>query len=144
MIQLKSFLLIKCFLLLSMSLHAQNCDKDDAYTPEKGTEERQAILNVLREKVYEMHHVKVIFVVNYLKVYDAWAWIHVMPEQADGPNRYEDILALIQKEENQWKIMEIPCTEEENPDCITSKNYYAGLIERFPAMAKCILPMDQQ
>ena len=138
--QIKSILLIHFLVLIVVGIHAQDCINNNAYTPERGTEERQAILDALRETVFEVHHIKVIFVVNYLRVYDGWAWAHTLPEQADGTDKYEDILALMHKTDNCWKVLEIPCAEEENPHCITSENYFEGLKERFPELPECILP----
>ena len=119
--------------------HAQNETGTSVYTPEKGTLERSEILEALRSSVYDIHHTKVIFVVNYLRIYNGWAWIHTLPRQADGTDQYEDILALLHKEE-EWKILEIPCAEEDNPECITSENYFRGLKQRFPDLPECILP----
>jgi hypothetical protein len=133
------FLPVLLFLLYGFT-NAQNCTKEDVYTPEKGSKERKEILDALRKNVFDMHHINAIFVVNYMKVYDGWAWIHTMPQEADGTNRYEDMLALVHKKNGEWKILEIPCTEEENPNCITSENYYEGLKKRFPELPECILP----
>ncbi|MGD2035891.1 MAG: hypothetical protein PVF73_12585 [Bacteroidales bacterium] len=127
---------------LSGALAAQyDTLKKEVYTPEKGTTERQEILDALREEVYKIHHIEVIFVVNYLKVYDGWAWVHTLPQNADGTNRYEDILGLIRKEGESWSVLEIPCAEEDNPRCITSTEFYRELINRHPGLPECILPI---
>ncbi|MBA7534157.1 hypothetical protein ES705_26403 [subsurface metagenome] len=140
--QTKSLLAVLILVLSTLIIHAQDCAEKDAYTPARGTDERKAILDALREKMYKIHQIKVNFVVNYMKVYDGWAWLHTHPKDANGPNRYEDILALIHKEEGAWIILEIPCGEEDNPDCITSENYYQGLISRHPGLPACILPIN--
>lgn len=132
------------FLILYLGLNnivfAQNCLKEDAYTPPKGTAERQDILDALRAEVYKMHNIKVIFIVKYLQVYNGWAWVHTLPQSVDGQEHYEDILALMQNTGGKWEVVEIPCVEEENDDCITSESYYDRLIERFPDLPECILP----
>lgn len=140
MLKIKSILIIQFFVLFVLSVHAQDCINENVYTPEKGSGERKEILDALREELFELHHIKVIFVVNYMKVYEGWAWLHTLPQEADGSDQYEDILALIHKENTQWIVLEIPCAEEENPQCITSKDYFEGLKERFPELPECILP----
>ena len=140
--RIRLILIVLLLILSGGHLPAQATDKQDAYTPEKGTEERKAILDALREKLFTMHGIEVIFVVNYMKVYDGWAWVHTLPQDAHGSNKYEDVLALIHREEDVWKVIEIPCAEEDNPLCITSENYYEGLIKRHTGLPECILPIN--
>ncbi len=136
----KSIFLIHLFALFVFKVFAQDCINEDAYTPEKGSNDRKEILETLRKEIFKIHYIKVIFVVNYMKVCDGWAWVHALPQEADGTNQYEDILALIHKEDLEWEILEIPCAEEDNPNCITSENYFEGLKKRFPELPECILP----
>jgi len=138
--KIKSIFLIQFFTLFVFSIFAQDCISENVYTPERGSNERKEILDALREEIYNTHHIKVIFVVNYMKVYNGWAWLHTLPQDADGTNRYEDILALVHRNDLEWKILEIPCAEEENSNCITSENYFEGLKKRFPELPECILP----
>ena len=88
----------------------------------KGNPEREAILNALREKLKEFpdkepssinfeykrkdvgvakwfieEGKKIIFIVNYLKVKDNWAWIEV-----SGANYSIDIDSLLYKEKGKW------------------------------------------
>ena len=136
----KILLPVLSFILFVNIINAQNSLKLKAYTPQKGTTERKEILDALREKMYEMHHLEVIFVVKYMKVFNGWAWVHTLPQSPDGKNKYEDVLALIHKENNGWQVKEIPCTEIENPECIDSEDYFTNLKKRFPDMPVCILP----
>jgi hypothetical protein len=138
--KIKTILIVQLFVLFAFSIFAQDCINENAFTPEKGSDERKEILDALRKTVFETHHVKVIFVVNYMKVYDGWVWLHILPQKVDGSDQYEDILALIHKENQEWKVLEIPCAEENNPLCITSENYFQGLKKRFPKLPNCILP----
>jgi hypothetical protein len=111
-----------------------------AYTPQPGSVERKAILDALRAWVKQQHHVDVIFVVTYLKVKNGYAWVHTLPQSKDGSSRYEDISALLKKDQGRWEVAEIPCGEEDNPDCIGDPGYFDGLKERFPGMPEDILP----
>ncbi len=135
------FIVLFTLILVFQEISSQDYVKEDAYTPAKGTLERQDILDAVRAEVYKMLNVEVIFVVKYLKVYNGWAWIHALPQSVDGQEHYEDILALLYSTNGKWKVIEIPCVEEENPDCITSESYYDRLRERFPELPECILPL---
>lgn len=134
-----SFIII-ILLHSNMKIDAQNCIKEDTYIPAKGTAERQDILDALRAEVNKMINMEVVFVVVYLQVYDGWAWIDALPQSIDGTIRLEDVLALVHNTNGNWEVVEIPCVEEENDDCITSESYYDRLIERFPDLPECILP----
>jgi hypothetical protein len=83
----------------------------------------------------------VVFVVKYLKVKDGWAWTHTLPQSPDGVNRYEDISALLNIQDGIWKVVEIPCMEIDNPDCIDGPGYFEGLKKRFPKIPTEILPV---
>jgi hypothetical protein len=133
-------LFIMLILCAAVRLTAQDCPGQQAYTPDRGTQERKAVLDALREEVYGMHGIRVVFVVRYMKVCDGWAWVHTQPRSADGKEQYEDILALIGRSGDDWQVLEIPCVEEENPDCINSENYFEGLKKRFPGLPANILP----
>jgi hypothetical protein len=137
---MKYIALVLLYLVIFLKINGQDCNKEDTYTPPKGSNERKDILDVLREEVYKMHTIEVIFIVKYLKVYNGWAWLHVQPQSIDEKEHYEDLLALMHNNGNKWEVVEIPCVEEDNPDCITSESYYSGLIQRFPEIPRCILP----
>lgn len=125
-------------ILLYVQLAAVDADAK-AYTPKPGSTERKAILDALRECVKQNHNIDVIFVVRHLKVKNGYAWVHTMPQSKDGANMYEDISALLKKDQDHWEMAEIPCAEEDNPDCIGDSKYFDGLKRRFSKMPKDIL-----
>jgi hypothetical protein len=138
---------IICLLLAFMSasvaitnLPAAADSGPDAYTPQPGSAERKAILDALRMWVKQQHHLDVVFVVRHLKVKDGYAWVHTLPQSKDGSSRYEDISALLKKDQGRWEVAEIPCAEIDNPDCIGDPGYFDGLKQRFPEMPGDILP----
>src|SRR5690348_12045214 len=51
---------------------------DELHTPEKGSTERQAIMDALRGNQ------NVVFQVNYLKVHNGWCWIDTTPLDSKG------------------------------------------------------------
>lgn len=114
----------------------------ECFTPEKGTQMRKDILDVLRQEVKNMHGVDVIFVVEHLKVQDGWAWVHAFPQSPDGVSRYEDLSALLELQDGKWEIVELPCTEVENPECLGDPSYFLKLKERFPNLPEQILPEE--
>ena len=111
----------------------------EAYTPQPGTAERKAILDALRVWVKRGHDPDVIFVVKHLKVKNGYAWVHTLPRSKDGSSRYEDLSALLKKDQGLWSVVEIPCGEVDNPDCIGDPGYFDGLNQRFPDMPDDIL-----
>lgn len=108
----------------------------------RGSPKRKAILDALREKIKQDQNLDVIFLVKYLKAKDGWAWIHTLPQSQDGRNHYEDVFALLNQNDGIWKVVEIPCSEEEDPDCITDPTYFSNLKKRFPDLSEEILPKE--
>ena len=113
-----------------------------AYTPTKGSAERKAILDTLRQRVEQLHHLKVIFGVTYLKVNNGWAWVETSPRSPDGKSHYEAIAALMNmnKKDCLWKVVELACTEEDNPDCLGNPSFFNKLRSRFPEAPTDIFP----
>jgi hypothetical protein len=110
------------------------------YTPPEHSDERQAILEALRQQVEKLTHLKVIFVVNYLKVDHGWAWIETSPQSPDGKNHYEPVSALMREKNCVWKVAEIACTEPDNPKCLGNPDFFKNLRARFPKAPADIFP----
>ncbi|MDD3774480.1 MAG: hypothetical protein PHV08_00825 [Sulfurovaceae bacterium] len=142
-----NFMFIVTIVIISFGMNfclAKDTDNisKECFTPEKGTQIRKDILDVLRQEVKSMHGVDVVFVVEHLKVQDGWAWVHAFPQSPDGMSRYEDINALFKLQNGDWKIVELPCAEEENPECLGDLSYFLKLKQRFPDMPEEILPEE--
>ncbi len=105
---------------------------DPVLTPQPGDPLRKNILDALRTEVKRIQGLDVVFVVRNIRVKDGWSWVHTLPQSPDGKNNYEDLFALMQIKDGEWKVVEIPCTEVDNPECIGEAGYYEGLIMRFP------------
>lgn len=111
-------------LILTASAFAQA-----AYTPEKGSPERKAILDALRVPVEKELKQKIIFVVDHMSVQGAWSFVSGTPQGENGerPNYhgtpYADALesgafdnnyfALLRKTGGKWKVVTyaIGCTD---------------------------------
>ncbi len=122
------------------ALQEEATGRDVSLTPPAGSPQRKAILDALRQEVKRMHGMDVIFVVVHLKRKDGWAWLHTLPRSKDGSSQYEDISALLQLKDGIWSVVEIPCGEVDNPECLDGPEYFDRLQERFPDVASEILP----
>ncbi|SHO48820.1 hypothetical protein [Desulfopila aestuarii] len=126
---------------------AQSDDTNDssAFTPPAGSILRKVILDELRREVLDLHGLHVVFVIKNFLVKDGWAWVDSRPQSPDGTNSYEDVSALLHQENGSWKVVEIPCTEIDNPDCLDDVGYIAQLQHRFPnAPLEFILPKQSR
>ncbi len=103
--------------------------------------ERKAILDAVRQEIRQLHGLQVVFVVQQLKTQNGWAWLHARPQSRDGKARYEDIVALLQKRDGRWNIVEMPCTEEDNPDCLGAPGFFNRLQQRHTGIPSSILPL---
>jgi len=131
---------ILCVLLMAICLCTHVQASDSNLTPLQGSPLRMAILDSLRQEVKRIHGLDVVFVVKHLKVNNGWAWAHTLPQSPDGSNRYEDVSALLQLQNGAWTVVEIPCGEDENPDCLNGPGYFSGLRKRFPDVPTEIFP----
>lgn len=124
-----------------LNISSSNAAPEAAVTPTvAASTERKAILDAVRLEIKRLHGLQVVFVVRQLKIANNWAWLHALPQSRDGKNRYEDVVALLRKHKGQWKIMEMPCTEEDNPDCLGDPNFFKHLQQRIKGIPPEILP----
>ncbi|NTW55864.1 MAG: hypothetical protein HGB20_02315 [Chlorobiaceae bacterium] len=110
------------------------------HTPAPASLERREILDAMRQKIRELHELDVVFVVKTMNVGSGWAWVHTLPQSGDGKGRYEDFYALLHKKLGRWTIVEIPCTEPDNPDCLDSPGYFRKLARKYPGIPRAIMP----
>ena len=121
---MKRILPILLILIAAAALSAQQ-----AYTPEKGSPERKAILDALRIPVERDLKQKVMFVADNFKVQGPWAFVSGTPQNAHGGEldyartKYADqvdsgafddnFFALLKKTGGKWKVTTyaIGCTD---------------------------------
>jgi hypothetical protein len=114
---------------------AGNQVSDELHTPPKGSSERQALMDALREEFnnprsgyYRPHRGSIIFVVNKLNVHNGWAWTYAEPRSSDASDTFGEYNGfLLHQEGEQWKIMKLPPmvvdpNDPENLDYPTSKD----------------------
>ena len=121
---MKRILPIFLILIAAAAVSAQQ-----AYTPEKGSTERKAILDALRTPVERDLKQKVVFVADNFKVQGAWAFVSGTPQNANGGEpdytrtKYAEqvgsgafdnnFFALLRKTGTRWKVTTyaIGCTD---------------------------------
>lgn len=121
---MKRILPILLLLIAAAAVSAQQ-----AYTPEKGSPERKAILDALRVPVERDLKQKVVFVADNFKVQGVWAFVSGTPQNANGGDpdytrtKYADqvdsgafdnnFFALLKKTGGKWKVTTyaIGCTD---------------------------------
>lgn len=129
------------FLLLLLLFSGRLAARDPrVFTPPAGSAERREILDALRKDMRTLHGIDMVFVVKFLKVQDGWAWTETFPQSADGRARYEGVSALLKKSGGYWRVVEIACSEPDNPDCLDDAGYFRKLKGRFPGLPAAILP----
>lgn len=120
----KSFFSLLIILVFAFSVFAQT-----AYTPEKGSAERAAILNALRAPVERELKQKIQFAVTNFRVQGNWAFLDGEPQNVSGgkPNykntEYGEAIsagmfdnnffALLKKNGGKWRVVkyQIGCTD---------------------------------
>lgn len=132
------FLIVVLF-SLSLSGFAQTKDRNTAaYTPAKGSAERQAILDALRgdqDVVFQVHH---------LKVHNGWCWIDTTPLDKQGRATAEGGPNLLHLENGNWKVMDLSKVPDDPNDPLgpedASPDFVKNLIKTFPGVPRDIFP----
>jgi len=89
---------------------------DELHTPAKGSDERQAILDALREEFnnsqgsfYSPHRGAITFVVNRLQVHNGWAWMNGYPHSSDPQDSFGEFSGfLLHIQDGRWGVMRLP------------------------------------
>ena len=112
--------------------------QDDVHTPEKGSAERQAIMDALRGNQ------QVVFQVNYLKVHNGWAWVDTTPLDKSGKATAEGGPNLLHLEDGKWKVMDLGKVPDDPNDPLgpedASPAYVKNVMKTFPGVPKDIFP----
>jgi hypothetical protein len=125
---------------------------DQLHTPEKGSLERQGMMDALRDEFndrrspsYQAHRGSIIFVVNYLKAHNGWAWTFAVPHSSDpGDSFGENSGFLLRQEGGQWKVMRLPAmvndpNDPENLDYPSRKDV-ERIRQKYPTAPTDIFP----
>lgn len=117
---------------------AANEIRDELHTPEKGTQERQAIMDALRGNQ------DVVFQVNYLKVHNGWAWVDTTPLDKSGRATAEGGPNLLHFETGAWKVKNLSKVPDDPDDPLgpedASPTYVNNVMKTFPGVPRDIFP----
>lgn len=152
----KNYSLILIFIAKLILLNECLAFAEKPYTPHLGSPERKVILDTLREGFKYAHgpdcpefqygsipeDVKLIFIVNYIKIKKPWAWVEVK-----GENYGVEIYALLVKEDKKWTLKGLIdprlflCSDSE--ECIDiNHSIYKKFKEIFPSVPVDIFPEE--
>ncbi len=119
-------------------------DRDRAYMAViQGAQARRAgpagMLDALQAELRRTLGVDAVLQIEHFQAKGDWAWVHVLPQSPDGTQHYEGISALMRKADGQWRVEEIACAEEGDPNCLGNRGFTSGLKGRYPDLPPEIL-----
>jgi hypothetical protein len=100
----------------SETANANNEVTDQLHAPAKGSDERQAIMDALREEFnnrqspyYASHRGALTFVVNRLQVHNGWAWMNGYPHSSDPQDSFGEYSGfLLHDADGRWGVIRLP------------------------------------
>jgi hypothetical protein len=100
----------------SETVAANNQVVDQLHTPVKGSDERQAIMDALRQEFdnrqgsyYTPHRGTIVFVVNRLQVHNGWAWMIGYPHSSDPQDSFGEYGGFVLHiQDGHWNLMRLP------------------------------------
>lgn len=112
---------------------------EEAVTPALGRVERKAVLDAMREDIWNRFGLEVVFVVRRMKVNGGWCLALTEPQSKDGSERYEPHGALLEKKCDLWAVREImPLVEEAGQE-----SWFSLMKEKYPGLPEDIFPRDR-
>jgi hypothetical protein len=120
---------------------------DKLHTPAKGSDERQAIMDALREEFsnrqspyYTPHRGAIVFVVNRLQVHNGWAWMNGYPHSSDPQDSFGEYSGfLLHSQDGRWGVMRLPpmVNDPNDPENLDypSRRDVEKIKQKFPTVA---------
>jgi hypothetical protein len=115
--------------------------KSGPYTPERGTQERKAIVDALRVPIEKQLKQSVIFKIDHLKVQSGWAFLLAQPQRPDGSSLdysgtvYQDaidagafddgVIGLLHNTNGKWRVAQFVIGATDVPYVDWDKKYRA-------------------
>ena len=125
---------------------------DELHLPAKGTDERQAIMDALREEFdnrqslyYTPHRGAITFVVNRLQVHNGWAWMYGYPQSSDPKDSFGEYSGfLLHSQGGRWGVMRLPpmADDPNDPEKLDypSRKDVEKIRQKFPTAPLDIFP----
>lgn len=114
------------------------------HTPPKGSPERKAIMDALREGDKTNFDKPVVYMVNYLKVHNGWAWTDVTPMDDKGNALAEGEQALLHYENGKWVSKDLAKVADDPNDPLgaedPSPRYIRNVLKVYPEAPPDIFP----
>ena len=123
-----------------LAINAQSKTKttNSAHIPPKGSAERQAILDALREGDNQK------FQVHYIKVHNGWAWVDTTPLDEKNNPIAEGGPNLLHLVNGNWKVMDLSKVPENKNDPLGAEDASPGFVRNvrktFPGVPLDIFP----
>ena len=140
-------LTVLAVICLHASLAAAQTDSS-LHTPAKGSTERKAIMDVLREDYLKQNGQHVIFQVNHLKVHQGWAWADVTPLDDKGKAVAEGGPSLLHFVKDAWTIVDLSVVADDpdNPmgPMDPSPLYIRNVQKKYPGVPADIFPAPRK
>jgi len=128
----------------NLQTSGQSQINDRLHTPAKGSPERQAILDAVREEYKEGADHPAKFQVNYLQAHNGWAWINVTPLDESGKPVGDPAPLLFNNENGKWvnkDLFEVPTDADDHVGPLEpSPKYIKALQEKYPGVPADIIP----
>lgn len=122
----------------------QSPTSDQLHTPPKGSAERKAILDAVRDAYKEGADHPADFKVNYLKVHNGWAWINVTPLDANGKSVADPAPLLFHNDNDKWTYVDWNDVPTDPDDQVGAQDpgpkFVAALQKKFPGFPTDIVP----
>ena len=128
---------------------------DQLHTPPRGSAERQALMDALREEYRTRrdnagrpYQGNITFVVIYLKVHNGWAWTYAEPHSSDPNDEFgENSGFLLHQQGRRWGVMNLPPMvddpdDPENLDYPTRRDV-ERIRRMYPSVPTDIFPRQQ-
>jgi hypothetical protein len=121
---------------------------DQLRTPAKGSPERKAILDAVREEYKEGEDHPAEFQVNYLKVHRGWVWIDVTPLDQSGKPVADPAPLLFYNDNGKWTAKDLNDVQMEGDDHDgphdPSPKYIKALQKKYPGLPEDIIPKKRK
>ena len=115
------------------------------HTPAKGSAERQAILDALRDAGGDQ---QTVFQVHYLKVHNGWCWVDTTPMDKQGHATAEGGPNLLHQENGKWKVMDLSKVPDDPKDPLgaedASPGFIRNLLKTYPGVPRDIFPKPKK
>ena len=132
------------FVIPSVTRAQDTTPTSGVHTPVKGSPERKAIMDALREGDKHNFDKPVIYKVNYLKVRNGWAWTDVTPLDEKGNALAEGEQALLHYENGRWVSKDLSKVAEDPNDPLgpedPSPRYIRNVLKVYPEAPPDIFP----